>query len=137
MPRRYFSYGGLGLILIGMVVFLVASKEASYETVGATVKGVVVSKEIRPVQRATKYGVTYRTTVQGRKIEREGDVGSQKRWDAIRVGDEIEVETIGVTAGETRLPEERSASSGVWRWIASAIGVAGVVLLGLRFRTGN
>ena len=137
MARRHLSYGGLGLILLGTVLFLVASKEASYESVTATVKGVVVSKATRPVNRNTVYGVTYRVAVQGRTIEREGDVGSQKRWDAIRVGDDIDVETIGVTAGETRLPDERTASSGVYRWIAAATGIAGAVLVGLRFRPGR
>lgn len=134
MPRRMLGYVGGLLILVSVAVFITASKETQYETGVARLKGTVIGKEIRPFHtgRGRIYGVTYRVTVQGRILEREGDVGSEKAWDSIRVGDEVEVEAVGVTANETRLAAERVAGSGVYRGIASGIGVAGLVLIGVR-----
>jgi len=137
MRARYHGYAGLGLILVSVALFISAAKETQYESAVVRLKGVVIAKGIRPLRLGRVYGVTYRVMVQGRTLEREGDVGSQKAWDAVRVGDEVDVQTIGVTAHETRLPAERVAVGSVYRWIAAALVVAGLVLLGLRIRQGR
>jgi len=132
--RRYLGYGGLFLLLLSLVLFLVSVTESRYESTVVRVKGRVLQKEIRPLRNRKTYGVTYRVTIESRTLEREGDVGSQEAWDAIRIGDEVDVESVGVTPNETRLAVERTAASGVYRGIAAAFGLAGVVLLFLRLR---
>jgi hypothetical protein len=134
-PRtRYLGYGGLGLLLLAVVLFGVATTETRYENVVSRTKGVVLSKELRHQGQTTIYGVTYRVMVGGRAVQREGDVGSQRAWDALHVGDEVDVETVGDTANETRLPVERTAGSPVWYGLAAAALAGGTVLLIVRFR---
>ncbi|MBI3856065.1 MAG: hypothetical protein HY293_10290 [Planctomycetes bacterium] len=137
MTVRYLGYGGLGLLLLSLVLFLVSSTESRYESGAARLRGRVIAKDIRPLHLGHIYGVTYRVTVESRTVEREGDVGSRKAWDSFRIGDEVEVESVGVTPNETRLPAERSAGSGVYRGIAAALGLGGVVLLLLRVRASR
>jgi hypothetical protein len=132
MGARVFGYAGLLLILVSVAVYIAGAKETRYETAVARLKGRVIAKEIRPLRTGHVYGVTYRVTLQGRTLEREGDVGSQKTWDSLRIGDEVDVESIGVTPHETRLAAERVAGSGVYRWIAAGLAGAGLVLLVLR-----
>jgi hypothetical protein len=134
MRRRYFGYGALFLFLLSLVLFLEASREKRYESTVSRVKGTAIRKEIRPLRLGHIYGVTYRVVIQGQTLEREGDVGSQKVWDSIRVGDAVDVESVGVTPSETRLVHERLAGSGVYFTIAAGLGIAGVVLLALRLR---
>lgn len=134
MNRRYYSYGGWGLLLLSLILFLVSVTETRYETGVARFKGKVIAKGLRAIRLSTYYGVTYRVTIEGRSLEREGDVGSQKAWDAIPIGSEVDVESVGVTPNETRMTLERVGNSAVYRWIAAAAALGGVVLLALRFR---
>ena len=132
MQRKNLGYVGLLLVLVSVVLFIVASKESRYESAVVRVKGVVLAKRIRPLRLGHTYDVTYRTTVLGRTLEREGDVGSQKKWDSMRIGDEVDVECIGVAPEETRLAAERTAGSVAYRWLAAGFGAGGLVLIGLR-----
>jgi len=134
MRRRYFGYGGLLLLLVSVVLFIEASREKRYETTVARLKGTVIRKEVRSLRTGQIYGVTYRIVIQGQTLEREGNAGSQKTWDSMRVGDDVDVESVGPTAHETRLAVERVAGSGVYRWIAAGLAIAGAVLLGFRLR---
>src|SRR6185436_897503 len=106
MNRRYYSYGSGLLLLLALVLLLVSVTETRYESGVARFKGKVIAKGLRPIRLDTYYGVTYRVTIEGRSLEREGDAGSRKAWDAIAVGDDIDVESVGVTAAETRLALE-------------------------------
>jgi hypothetical protein len=135
-PRtRYLGYGGLGLLLLAVVLFGVATTESRYENVVHRTKGVVLAKEIRSVDRGRPHHVvTYRVVVGGRTLEREGGVGSRGVWDSIRVGDELDVEAVGDTVVEIRLAMERVAGSRVYYGLAAASLVGGIVLLGLRLR---
>ena len=134
MNRRYSSYGGLFLLLLSLVLFLVSVTESRFETGVARFKGKVIAKEIRPIRNRKTYGVTYRVTIEGRTLEREGDVWSQEAWDALPIGSEVDVESVGVTPNETRMPQERTGGSGLYRWLAAAAAVGGAVLLALRLR---
>lgn len=136
MRRKNWGYVGMLLLLVSVVLLLNASRETQYESAVVRLQGKVIAKDLRPLRLGWIYGVTYRVTVQGRVLEREGDVGSRKTWDAMRIGDEVDVESVGVTPNETRLAAERTWSSGLYRWIAIGLGVAGVVLLVLRIRGG-
>ena len=134
---RYLTYGGLGLLLLGIVIFLVGSKEARYESVGTKAKARVIAKEIRPYSwLGTFYGVTYRFTAAGRTLQREGDAGGRKAWDAIRIGDDVDVEWVDATPEETRLAVERLAGSRIYYGIATGLALGGLVLLCLRLRRG-
>jgi len=137
MPARYLSYGGGLCLLLAVVLVLVASEERRYESTVSRVKGIVIGKAIRRPRIKNLYGVTYRVTIQGKTLDREGDVGSQNAWNALRIGDEVDVDCIGVTANETRMPVERLAGSGVYHAISAALAVAGVGLLVWRFRGGR
>ena len=136
MPPRVLGYVGLLLLLVAVALLLTASKEKQYESLVVRLKGKVVGKDLRPLRLGKIYGVRYRVIVQGQTLEREGDVQSQKTWDSIRVGDEVDVESVGVTPNETRLSAERVGGSGVYLGIAGVSGLAGLVLLGLRLKGG-
>jgi hypothetical protein len=133
MPPRILGYIGLLLLVVAVAVLITASKEKQYESLVVRLKGQVIGKDLRPLRLGKIYGVRYRVIVQGRTLEREGDVGSQKTWDSIRVGDEVEIESVGVTPNETRLTSERVAGSGVYFGVAGVLGAAGVGLIGMRF----
>jgi hypothetical protein len=133
MQPKILGYVGGLLLLVAVALLITASKEKQYESLVARLKGKVIGKDLRPLRLGKIYGVRYRVTVQGQTLEREGDVQSQKTWDSIRVGDEVEVESIGVTPNETRLSAERVAGSGLYFGIAATLGAGGVVLIGLRF----
>lgn len=133
MQPKILGYVGGLLLLVAVALLITASKEKQYESLVARLKGKVIGKDLRPLRLSKIYGVRYRVTVQGQTLEREGDVQSQKTWDSIRVGDEVEVESIGVTPNETRLSAERVAGSGLYFGIAATLGAGGVVLIGLRF----
>ena len=137
-PRaRYQSYGGLLLILLGLVTFLVGSKESRYESVGTKARARVIAKEIRSYSwRGTFHGVTYRFTAAGQTLQREGDAGDRKAWDAIRIGDDVDVEWVDATPEETRLAVERLTGSRVYYGIAAGLALGGLVLLCLRLRSG-
>jgi hypothetical protein len=137
MRRRNLGYVGLLLLVVSVALFITASRETQYETGVSRLKGTVIAKELRPLRLGWIYGVTYRVTVQGKTLEREGDVLSRKAWDPIRIGDEVDVESIGVTAQETRLAAERAASGGAYRWIAIGVAIAGVACLVLRLKGGS
>jgi hypothetical protein len=137
MQRKTSGYVGLLLILIAVTLFITASRETQYESAVVRLKGKVIAKDLRPLRLGWIYGVTYRVTVQGRTLEGEGDVGSRKTWDAMRIGEEVDVESIGVTPHETRLAAERSGSSGLYRGIAIGLGGTGVALLVLRIKGGS
>ena len=137
MRRRNLGYVGLLLRLVSVGLFITASRETRYETGVARLKGTVIAKELRPLRLGWIYGVTYRVPVQGKTLEREGDVQSRKTWDSIRIGDEVDVESIGVTPQETRLAAERTAASGVYRWTAIGAAIAGAACLGLRLKGGS
>ena len=134
MPRRYLSYGGVLAFLLSVVVFGVGTEERRYESVVARLKGIVIDKEMHRHRARWAYGVTYRVTVQGQVLQREGDVGSRTLWDSIRIGQEIDVESVGVTANETRLRAERLVGSVVYFGISAGLAISGVVLLVLRLR---
>ena len=133
-PRRYFSYGGVIAFLISVVVFGVGVEERRYESVVVRLKGIVIDKEMHRHRVRWEYGVTYRVTVQGQILQREGDVGSRRLWDSIRIGQQVDVESVGVTANETRLTAERLVGSGVYFGISAGLAIAGVVLIVLRLR---
>lgn len=137
MPPKVLGYAGLLLLLVAVALLLAASRERRYESAVVRLKGRVLSKELRPAGRATIYGVRYRVTVQGQTLEREGDVQSEKTWDAIRIGDEVDVESVGVTPHETRLSAEKVAGSGPYLWIAAAAGAAGFAMIGVRLFRGK
>ena len=133
--RRYLGYGGLGLILLAVVLFGVATTETRYENVVSRMKGVVIAKEIRTLDRQRPYHVvTYRVVLAGRPVERDGGAGSREAWDSIRVGDEIDVEAVGDTVYEIRLARERVAGSRVYYGLAAASLAGAIVLLVARFR---
>jgi hypothetical protein len=134
MRRRYLSYGAGIALLLSVVLFGVGTEERRYESVVARLKGIVIDKEMHRHRARWAYGVTYRVTVQGQVLQREGDVGSRTLWDSIRIGQEIDVESVGVTANETRLPAERLAGSAVYFGISAALAIAGAVLIVLRLR---
>jgi hypothetical protein len=136
MTARHLGYGGWLLILVAVVVFIVSFEEMRYETTVARLKGVVLSKRTSRPRLRTAYHVTYRVTIQGAAVEREGTVASGT-WHVIQVGDEVDVESVGVTPNETRLPSERLASSTAYRIIAASLGIAGIVLIVLRVRKGK
>lgn len=136
-PRtRYLGYGGLGLLLLAVVLFGVATTETRYESVVHRTKGVVLGKEIRTEHRSPRpaHIVKYRVVVGGQTLEREGSVGSREVWDTFRVGDEIDVESVGNTVTEIRLATERLTSSRVYYGMAAASVAGGIVLLVLRMR---
>jgi hypothetical protein len=132
MPPRILGYLGLLLLVVAIALLITASRERQYESTVVRLKGKVLAKELRPLGQTTVYAVRYRVTVQNQTLEREGDVQKRKTWDAIRIGDEVDVESIGVTPNETRLSSERVAGSGVYVGIAAAVGVGGFALIGVR-----
>ena len=134
MQARYLGYGGLLLILVGLCFLIVSFQEMRFESTVARHKGTVIGKDLEYDRRSTIYRVRYRVTIQSRTLESASDVGSQKTWDSIRVGDEIDVESVGVTPSETRLVIAPKMGSWTHRGIAAACGLAGVVLIVLRFR---
>jgi hypothetical protein len=131
---RSLGYGGLFLLLLAVVLSGAGATESRYESGTARFQGRVVSKNIHGSLRSRIMGVTYRVTIEGREIEREGDVGTRERWDALRTGDPVEVQAVGTTPNETRLPVERVAGSGVYFALAAAAAAGGMALLVLRFR---
>jgi hypothetical protein len=137
MTPRVLGYAGLLLLLVALALLLTASKEKQYESLVVRLKGKVIAKDLRPLRLGKIYGVRYRVTVQGQTLEREGDVQSQETWGSIRVGDDIEVESIGVTPNETRLAPERVVGSKIYFGIAAASALAGVVLLVMRLKGGS
>ena len=133
---RYYGYGGLILLLVALAVFIESVRESRYESVVAHFKGKVISKDIRTTNRINKiYGVSYRVTIESRPVEHESDVGSQELWDSFRIGDEVDIESVGVTPNETRMAVVPRMRSGVYRWAAAGLALAGIALIGVRLRS--
>lgn len=136
LRTRLLGYAGLFSILFAVGFLLAAAREARFEGGVTRLKGTVIAKEIRESRHSRSYDVTYQVTIAGKVLQRVGSAATRSSWDALRVGGEVDVECVGHTEGETRMAVERFAGSWYYLWIATVLGVGGVVLLGLRIRRG-
>lgn len=136
LGTRLLGYAGLFSILFAVAFLLAAAREARFEGGITRLKGTVIAKEIRESRRSRSYNVTYRVTIAGKVLQRVGSTATRASWDALRVGGEVDVECVGHSEEETRMAVERFAGSWFYLWIATVLGVGGIVLLGLRIRRG-